>query len=126
MKCDRDRRRGVSSLMVAFALAASVSASAQTLGPSHSQSQLVIVTNAAPIFLLPDNTRTPLRVASVGSRLGLIKAEGDWFNIEFRDPQYGERVGYIERKFARLSTPDLEQMVSSFSETETETQHNEE
>jgi hypothetical protein len=102
--------------MVVFALAASVTARAQTLGPSHSQSQFVIVTNAAPIFLLPDNTRTPLRIASVGSRLGLIKVEGDWYNIEFRDPQYGERVGYIEKQFARLSRSDPQPMDLSISE----------
>src|SRR5262245_37320856 len=108
MKCDPNRRRGISSLIVVFSLAVAVTAGAQTLGPSHSQSPSVIVTNAAPIFLLPDNTRTPLRVASVGSRLGLIKIEGDWYNIEFRDPQYGERVGYIEKKFARLSQSDLQ------------------
>ena len=117
MTCDSDRRRGVSSLMVVFFLAASMTAGAQTLGPSHSQSPLVIVvTNVAPIFLLPDNTRTPLRVASVGSRLGLIKVEGDWYNIEFRDPQYGERVGYIEKKFVRLSQPDLQPVDLSFSD----------
>src|SRR5262245_12340009 len=116
MKGNRDRRCGVSSLVVVFALAVSVTAGAQTLGPSHSQSQLVIVTNAAPIFLLPDNTRTPLRVASVGSRLGLIKVEGDWYNIEFRDPLYGERVGYIEKKFTHLSQSDLQPMDLSISE----------
>jgi len=102
--------------MVILSLVVAVTADAQTLGPSHSQSQSVIVTNAAPIFLLPDNTRTPLRVASAGSRLGLIKVEGDWYNIEFRDPQYGERVGYVEKKFARLSQPDLQPMDLSISE----------
>jgi hypothetical protein len=60
-----------------------------------------VVIADAPIFLLPDSTREPLRVAKQGSALRLIEQAGDWDRIEFQDPEYGRRVGYIQTKFAQ-------------------------
>lgn len=65
-------------------------------------SNTVLVVAAAPIFLLPDASRAPLRVAKEGSALRLIERTGDWCNVEFQDPDYGRRVGYIQAKFVQL------------------------
>jgi hypothetical protein len=61
------------------------------------------VTADAPVFATANASQAPLRVASAGSVLLLIKQEGEWCNIEFQDPQYGRRPGYIETKYVRLS-----------------------
>ena len=63
------------------------------------------VTVAAPIFLYPDPNRTPLRVADAGLAVVIIKTEGDWYLVEFQDPEYGRRQGYIERRFVDVLTP---------------------
>jgi hypothetical protein len=63
------------------------------------------VTVAAPIFLHPDRNLTPLRVADAGLAVLIIKTEGDWYLVEFQDPQYGRRQGYIERRFVDVPTP---------------------
>ena len=63
------------------------------------------VTVAAPIFLYPDPNRTPLRVADAGLAVVILKTEGDWYLVEFQDPEYGRRQGYIERRFVEVPTP---------------------
>jgi hypothetical protein len=65
----------------------------------------VVVNASAPIFVLPDENRTPLRVAAAGTVLKVIGREGNWYNVEFQDPQIGARVGYIQAKFVR-EAPD--------------------
>src|SRR5690348_14258459 len=61
-----------------------------------------IVLENAPIMLLPDATRTPLRVAAKGTSLVLLENDGEWLQVEFQDPQYGLRFGYIESRFVRI------------------------
>lgn len=63
---------------------------------------------AAPIFLEPNATRQPLRVAKEGSVLRLLEDSGEWCQVEFQDPQFGRRVGYIQSKFVRISDPKLD------------------
>jgi hypothetical protein len=63
----------------------------------------ITVTVAAPIFLTPNEQLAPLRVAKEGSLLRLIEQEGDWCNIEFQDPEYGRRSGYIRSKFVHIN-----------------------
>lgn len=65
------------------------------------------VTIAAPIFLLPDATRQPLRVAAVGTTLNVLKEEGEWAQVEFEDPQFGRRQGWVQTTFIQMSRPDL-------------------
>src|SRR5262249_37710569 len=48
-----------------------------------------------PIFLFPDSTRTPLVIAEAGTTVRILEASGDWYRIEFRDSQFGTRVGYV-------------------------------
>ncbi|HET7221549.1 MAG TPA: hypothetical protein VFJ02_26015 [Vicinamibacterales bacterium] len=55
----------------------------------------------APAFLLPDATRTPLRVLASGTAVTILEESPGWMRVEFQDPQFGPRVGYIESKFVR-------------------------
>ena len=60
------------------------------------------VTTAAPIFLLPDGNREPLRMAQAGSLLNVLEVTGEWLQVEFKDPQFGPRTGYIQARFVNL------------------------
>jgi hypothetical protein len=60
-------------------------------------------TAAAPIFALPDATRTPLRTMPAGTTFFVRDQKGDWVQIEFNDPQFGRRVGWVQRKFVRVN-----------------------
>ena len=51
-----------------------------------------VILEAAPVFLLPDTTRTPLRTLAAGTAVRVLEEKGDWVRIEFRDNQYGARV----------------------------------
>lgn len=64
------------------------------------------VTTDAPIYLRP-GAAVPLRVAAVGTRLRVLKEEGEWVEVEFNDPQHGRRVGWLEMKLVRLTRPEL-------------------
>jgi hypothetical protein len=59
----------------------------------------------APIYVGPEATPTPLRVAAIGTRLRVLAERGDWLQVEFGDPQYGRRVGWLQRQYVTL-TPD--------------------
>jgi hypothetical protein len=54
-------------------------------------------------------------VANEGTALNAIGIEGDWYRVEFQDPQWGRRVGYVEmRHVTALSKPRIaEQPVDS-------------
>jgi hypothetical protein len=76
------------------------------------------VTTQAPIYLRP-GAEIPLRVAAVGTRLEVLKEEGEWIEVAFNDPQYGRRVGWVQAKLIRISRPELQPMDLSVGETET-------
>lgn len=59
-----------------------------------------VITEAAPVFLLPDATRTPLNTLAAGTAVRILEETPDWVRIEFRD-HLGSRVGYVQRKFVR-------------------------
>ena len=68
-----------------------------------------VTATSAPVFVLPDNTRTPLRMLPPGTRVRVLRdTGGNWLRIEFPDPRWGPRVGYIERKNIDMSGPDIE------------------
>jgi hypothetical protein len=71
----------------------------------------VIVSAVAPVFVQPDNKMTPLRVAKEGSILILEADEGDYYRVSFNDPQWGRRVGYIEKRYARVQVTYPQQAV---------------
>ena len=58
---------------------------------------------AAPVFGLPDATRTPLRTLPAGTTFAVREQKGDWVQIEFNDPQWGRRIGWVQRKFVKLN-----------------------
>lgn len=66
------------------------------------QETTAVVIEPAPIYLTPDATRTPLRTLAVNTTLRVIGEKGEWFRVEFRDPQFGPRVGYVARDKVRI------------------------
>jgi hypothetical protein len=73
--------------------------------PSASQESTVTIVVAAPIFQASNEALTPLRVAKEGSIARLITQDGDWCNIEFQDPEFGLRRGYVRTRFLWVPTP---------------------
>jgi hypothetical protein len=67
-----------------------------------------ITAASAPVFVLPDATRTPLRVLTPGTRLRVLRDQGEWLRVEFDDPRWGPRIGYIERKHVEMAEPEAE------------------
>src|SRR5215211_4591393 len=67
------------------------------------------VTTAAPVFLQP-GAQTPLRVAKVGTLFKVLQEDGEWVEVEFNDPQFGRRVGWVQKKLVQISRPELEAM----------------
>jgi hypothetical protein len=65
-----------------------------------------ITATSAPVFVLPDATRTPLRMLTPGTRLRVLRDQGEWLRVEFDDPRWGPRVGYIERKHVEMAEPE--------------------
>jgi hypothetical protein len=66
---------------------------------------MVTLTIAAPLFVLPDARRVPLRIGPPGLALKVLSVEGDWYQVEFSDPQWGLRVGYVQTKYAMAEPP---------------------
>jgi hypothetical protein len=44
----------------------------------------------------------------VNTQLRVLAQEGDWLRVEFTDPQFGRRVGYIAAKKVRLSPAQVQ------------------
>jgi hypothetical protein len=82
-------------LVVVFIL--SMPALTQAQGPDRA-----IVLESAPILLLPDPNRPPLRVAAKGTSLIVVSDEGDWLQVQFQDPQFGLRTGYVRSQLVRV------------------------
>ena len=66
------------------------------------QERLAVLTTAAPIYLIPDVTRIPLRTLEAREYLRIRKHLGEWLAVDFEDLQFGLRTGYIETRFVRL------------------------
>ena len=67
------------------------------------------VTAQAPIYLRP-GMEVPLRVAAAGTLLKVLKEDAEWVEVEFNDPQYGRRVGWVQGKLLRIARPELQPM----------------
>ncbi len=63
---------------------------------------IAVTTATAPIFLRADMTLKPLRQVAAGTRLRILDQTTDWVHVEFDDPQYGRRVGYVQKAFVRI------------------------
>lgn len=71
------------------------------------QETTAIVIEPAPIYLTPDASRTPLRTLAVNTPLRVIDEKGEWLQVEFRDPQFGARTGYLARNKVRIRSAQL-------------------
>lgn len=80
------------------------------LVPSTAAAQDAVVKTPAPIFLLPDAGRVPLRTAAAGTRLRVLEENRDWVKVEFHDPQFGPRTGFIEARHIEIIRPELQPM----------------
>ncbi len=72
---------------------------------------LVRVVSNAPIYVLPDANRLPIRVAKEGSVLRVVREQGNWVYVEFSDPDYERRFGYIETKLVQAVRAPLPEAV---------------
>jgi hypothetical protein len=70
----------------------------------RAQAPHVVVAEAAPIFVRPNPPAglQPLRVAAIGTVLETQGEEAGWYQVAFQDPQFGRRVGYIEKRFVKV------------------------
>jgi hypothetical protein len=69
-----------------------------------------VAASHTPVFIAPDATRTPLRVAAQGTVFTVVAEEGEWTKVQFKDPQWGVRVGYVATSALRFRRPELEPM----------------
>ena len=83
--------------------------------PSSAQSpvSVTVTATAAPIFVKPDPTRTPLRLAEKGTNLNVLTSEGEWYLVEWDDSRWGRRVGYIEKRHVNALVAAPQQSVDS-------------
>jgi len=93
----------VSTLFAAFLVLVPLTAGAQ-IGDT------AVAAVNTPVFVAPDSSRTPLRVAAQGTTFEVMGEEGAWTKVRFRDPQWGPRVGYVATKDLQLRRPALEPM----------------
>ena len=70
--------------------------------------QLLTLTSGAPIFVSAHRAPTPLLVVSQGSEFRLLGVEGEWYRVEFNDPRWGKRVGFVEKDHAIVRTEAVE------------------
>ncbi len=68
-----------------------------------------VIVPAAPIYIRPDAT-VPLRTAAEGTVFAVVGEEGEWLRVEFEDPQFGRRTGYVLAKFVTIERPELAPM----------------
>jgi hypothetical protein len=70
------------------------------------------VTTNGPIYLSAPPTAgvPPLRTAASGTLLKVLGEKDDWLQVEFNDPQYGPRLGWIQKKFVVVDDPALRPM----------------
>ena len=82
-------------------------ASAAAIEQAAAPGTMARVIADAPIYLKVGFT-TPLRVAAAGTTLRVLSESGDWTQVQFQDPQFGTRTGWISSALIRRSQPNLE------------------
>ncbi|HEY0875963.1 MAG TPA: hypothetical protein VGD94_20980 [Vicinamibacterales bacterium] len=95
--------RSAIAFTIVAAILTAVPAFAQAPAPAAT------ATSVAPIYLQP-GAQTPLRVAKAGTLFKVLQEDADWVEVEFNDPQFGRRVGWVEKKLLRIARPELEPM----------------
>ena len=79
-------------LTVAFLVAGGVAAAQRLQGP------VAVVTTAAPVFLHPDDSMTPLRELPAETIVHVQQTRGDWLQVSFYDKQFGTRIGWMQSR----------------------------
>jgi hypothetical protein len=97
-------------LIVAYASGLIPSAAAAQTARQTTPRQMATVTANAPIYIGAAVSPTPLRVAAPGTILKVLQQQDDWIQVEFSDPQWGPRVGWVQRSLLKLSAEDLQPM----------------
>lgn len=64
-----------------------------------------VLVSAAPIYLTPDPTRTPLATLPFGTLVRVLAKEGDWYKVVFSDRYLGDRTGYVLAVNIRIEPP---------------------
>ncbi|HSK08316.1 MAG TPA: SH3 domain-containing protein [Vicinamibacterales bacterium] len=84
--------------------------------------QKATVTGNAPIFLVqnPAAGTIPLRTAAAGTVLTVLQEEGEWVQVQFQDPQWGLRTGWVRTALLRIDRPELRPMDLSVTPGENE------
>jgi hypothetical protein len=77
--------------LLTFAVVALVSPSASAQSQPGSGKMVA----SAPMYILPDARRTPLTILPAGTIVRVLAREGDWYEVVFRDPYWGDRTGYV-------------------------------
>lgn len=80
-----------------------------TAAVAQSGGTAVAITNT-PVYVAPDASRTPLRTAAQGTVFTVLAEQGEWTQVQFKDPQWGVRVGYVATNALRFRRPELEPM----------------
>jgi hypothetical protein len=84
--------------------------------PAAAAAQTATVLANAPIYVTPVVTQSPLRVASAGTTLQVLEDQGEWAKIAYNDPQWGRRIGWVQRSTIRIKDEALQPMDLSVSE----------
>jgi hypothetical protein len=92
-------------LMLVSLSAAGVPASADGQQPAARPQTSGAVAVTGPVYLLPDNTRTPLRTLAVGTIVRIGEMRADWIQVTFNDGALGLRTGWMERRFLTIGPP---------------------
>lgn len=71
--------------------------------PSAQSALTALTLTETPVYVLPDERRRPLRVIAPHLSLKVREDRGEWLQVEFPDPQWGPRIGYVQRKNVQLS-----------------------
>lgn len=97
-------RAFVMFMLVAFA---SVPVVGQTNAAAQPRRGTGTVTVDAPMFLLPDATRTPLTTIPAGTVVRLLNRDGDWYQVIFHDAYLGDRTGFVGASSIRADNAPL-------------------
>ena len=84
--------------------------------PAVAEAQTASVLANAPIYVTPVATQTPLRVAAAGTTLQVLEDQGEWAKIAYNDPQWGRRIGWMQRSTIRIKDEALQPMDLSVPE----------
>ncbi len=63
-----------------------------------------------PVYVAPVATNEPLRIAAAGTSFVVLGEEGEWTRVQFQDPQWGRRIGYVASKDLKARREALQPM----------------